>query len=64
MLGVQRTSISMYASELQTEGVITYRHGTLRIVDWKGLEAAACSCHAYTARQRGDLAFEPIRVAS
>jgi CRP-like cAMP-binding protein len=45
MLGVQRASVSMFASQLQNNGLVRYRRGRLQITDADGLEASACECH-------------------
>jgi CRP-like cAMP-binding protein len=45
MLGVRRPTVSVSAMSLQTEGLITYRRGHIRIIDREGLEAAACECY-------------------
>ena len=45
MLGVRRASVSEVASALQSEGLISYSRGRLRILDRSGLEAVACECH-------------------
>ncbi len=46
MMGVRRTSVSGSANKLQEEGLITYKRGTIRIVDRKALEKRACECYA------------------
>jgi CRP-like cAMP-binding protein len=51
MLGVQRTTVTMLAKELQELGLITYRRGRIEIADRVGLEARACECYE-TARRR------------
>jgi Mn-dependent DtxR family transcriptional regulator len=38
MLGVQRTSVTMVARQLQTDGLINYRRGRVEIIDRYGLE--------------------------
>jgi CRP-like cAMP-binding protein len=43
MLGVQRTSVTMVARQLQTDGLIHYRRGRVEIIDRDGLEKKASS---------------------
>jgi CRP-like cAMP-binding protein len=50
MLGVRRVGITTAAGSLQKRGFIEYHRGSLRIVDRRGLESAACSC--YRAERR------------
>lgn len=45
MLGVQRASVSMFASQLQERGLIQYRRGRLHVADPHGLASHACECH-------------------
>jgi len=56
MLGVRRQSVTVVAGTLQAAGLITYRHGRIRILDRKGLEAASCECYALI-RRRFDALF-------
>lgn len=46
MLGVRRVGITAAAGNLQRSGLIEYRRGDLKVLDRKGLEAAACGCYA------------------
>ncbi|HUK59351.1 MAG TPA: Crp/Fnr family transcriptional regulator [Stellaceae bacterium] len=45
MLGVRRPGVTVAAQSLQSDGIISYNHGTMTIVDRKGLEATSCECY-------------------
>lgn len=45
MLGVQRTTVTAVAGQLQAKGLIRYRRGVVDILDRAGLEAIACECY-------------------
>jgi CRP-like cAMP-binding protein len=45
MLGVRRTSVTEVAGKLQSEGVITYSRGVIRILDRANLERLSCECY-------------------
>ena len=45
MLGVQRTTVTRAASDLQAAGSIRYVRGRIDIVDRHQLEAGACECY-------------------
>ena len=55
MLGVQRTTVSSVAAELQRQDLITYTRGQVRIKDVKGLQGVACECREFTRQQRSRL---------
>lgn len=46
MLGVQRTTVTATARQLQMRGLIAYSRGRITVLDRSALEAAACGCHA------------------
>ena len=50
MLGVRRVGVTSAAGALQRSGLIEYHRGALKVLDRRGLEAAACGC--YEADQR------------
>lgn len=45
MLGANRKSITLAAQSLQAAGLITYRRGTMQIMNRAGLEDASCECY-------------------
>jgi CRP-like cAMP-binding protein len=51
MLGVQRTTVTALASELQAKGRIRYARGKITILDRPALKRCACEC--YEAIQQG-----------
>jgi CRP-like cAMP-binding protein len=46
MLGAQRAGVSIAANALARAGLIHYVRGRMRIMNRRGLEAAACECYA------------------
>jgi Mn-dependent DtxR family transcriptional regulator len=55
MLGVQRSSVTLIARQLQTEGLIRYRRGRVEIIDRASLEKRACECYVATRRKNEDV---------
>jgi CRP-like cAMP-binding protein len=45
MIGVRRTSVTGFASEMQKKGMISYTRGRLHIVDIELVRMNACECH-------------------
>lgn len=45
MLGGRRQSVTVSAGRLQDAGLIDYSRGHIKVLDRKGLEAAACECY-------------------
>src|SRR5258707_14405823 len=45
MLGVQRPGVTLAARSLREHGMITYNHGTISVLDRRGMETAACECN-------------------
>ena len=45
MIGVRRTSVTSFASQLQSEGIISYARGQIHIADAERLRKVTCECH-------------------
>ena len=50
MLGVQRTTVTAVARNLQEKGAIRYRRGVVDIIDRAALQALACECYSVIQR--------------
>jgi CRP-like cAMP-binding protein len=74
MLGVRREGVTGAALQLQRDGLISYRHGHIRVLDRRGLEKHSCECYgvvaqAYAQLRSGSSAWPrpvgaPARVSS
>ena len=62
MLGVQRTTVTAFASQLQKAGLIKYARGKVDILDPEALETRACECRQAVRDQRRRLRLEPLPV--
>lgn len=62
MLGANRKSITLAAQSMQNAGLISYRRGTLQVLDRAGLETAACECYAIV-KERFDAFLTPPSTA-
>jgi CRP-like cAMP-binding protein len=51
MLGVTRPSVSVAARTLQNAGLITYRRGSISVLDRSALEEASCECYRVVRRE-------------
>ena len=60
MLGVQRTTVTAFAGQLQKAGLIQYQRGRVEITDIDGLEARACECRQAVRDQRRRLRLDTV----
>jgi CRP-like cAMP-binding protein len=51
MLGVRRTTVTLLAQELQTQGILKYSRGKIRILDRDALVTRACGCYHLTKHE-------------
>jgi CRP-like cAMP-binding protein len=58
ILGANRKSVTLAAQSMQTAGLISYRRGTIQVLDRQGLEKASCECYAIV-RERFDAFLTP-----
>lgn len=62
ILGANRKSVTLAAQHMQNAGLISYRRGTIQVLDRAGLEAASCECYAIV-RKRFDAFLVPPRTS-
>jgi CRP-like cAMP-binding protein len=58
MLGTDRPSVSSAAGILQSEQLIEYTRGAVKIVNRNKLEASACECYGVTQQYNGQLGLK------
>jgi CRP-like cAMP-binding protein len=58
MLGTDRPSVSLAAGVLQRKKLIKYTRGSVKIVNRKKLEDAACECYGITQQYNGELGLK------
>jgi CRP-like cAMP-binding protein len=51
LLGVRRSGISEAAGKFQTQGLVRYDRGCIRVLDRLGLEKKSCECYRFIRRQ-------------
>jgi CRP-like cAMP-binding protein len=51
LLGVRREGVTESAKRLQSDGVIDYSRGTIRILDPSELLARSCECYSVVKRE-------------
>lgn len=62
MLGANRKSVTLAAITMQKAGLISYRRGTIQVLDRPGLEKATCECYAIV-KNRFDAFLTPPATA-
>jgi CRP-like cAMP-binding protein len=62
ILGANRKSVTIAAQAMQTAGLISYRRGTIQVLDRAGLEKASCECYAIV-KERFDAFLTPPPTA-
>lgn len=62
ILGANRKSVTLAAQSMQNAGLISYRRGTIQVLDRSGLEKASCECYAIV-KERFDAFLTPPSTA-
>ena len=58
MLGVRRAGVTVLAGRFERQALIAHERGRIRILDGRGLEAAACECYAVVREEYDRLLIE------
>jgi Crp-like helix-turn-helix domain len=62
ILGANRKSVTLAAQSMQAAGLISYRRGTIQVLDRRGIEKASCECYAIV-RERFNAFLKPPETA-
>jgi CRP-like cAMP-binding protein len=62
ILGANRKSITLAAQSMQMAGLISYRRGTIQVLDRAGLEKASCECYS-VVKERFEAFLSPPSTA-
>jgi CRP-like cAMP-binding protein len=62
ILGANRKSVTLAAQSMQSAGLISYRRGTIQVLDRAALEKASCECYAIV-KERFDAFLTPPSTA-
>jgi CRP-like cAMP-binding protein len=62
IIGANRKSVTLAAQSMQMGGLITYRRGTIQVLNRPGLEPASCECYAIV-KERFDAFLNPPSTA-
>jgi len=62
IMGANRKSVTLAAQSMQSKGLISYRRGTMQVLNRKGLEKASCECYGIV-RDRFDTFLKPPTTA-
>jgi hypothetical protein len=62
ILGANRKSVTLAAQSVQAAGLISYRRGTIQVLNRSGLEKASCECYAIV-KERFDAFVKPPETA-
>ncbi len=62
MLGVRRESITEAARKLQTDGLISYCRGHIKVLDRPGLETHVCECYD-VVKKESERFFSDLKIA-